>query len=121
MAVKSITVTESPNGNDNAALVAWSALTNTGSDTGTPWEAADFADCTVQFGGTFGAGGTVVLEGSNDGSTYATLTDSAGSAISITAAGVKLVSEKPRYIRPRVSAGDGTTSITVTMYARRNR
>jgi hypothetical protein len=61
----------------------------------------------------------VLIEGSNDGSTFATLSDPQGVAISKTAAALSQISQVTRFIRPRVSAGDGTTSITVTLLARR--
>jgi len=103
----------------NARLITWSGLLN--GDDGQPFEAHDFADCSVQFGGTFGAGGTVVWEGSNDGSAYFTLTDVQGSGISKTAAAIEQVAEACRWMRPRVTAGDGSTSMVVTLYCRRSR
>jgi len=105
----------------NTVLFTWSGLTQTSSDTGSPVELYDHADASVQVGGTLGAGGTVVLEGSNDGVTYFTLNDTAAAPISKTAAGLSQIAEVCRFIRPRVSAGDGTTSFTVTLYGRRPR
>lgn len=96
----------------------WTPLLN--SDTGAPFTLPQFADKSVQIGGTFGAGGTVVIEGSNDGVSYFTLYDSAGNLLSFTVAGLKDVAACVGYIRPRVSAGDGTTSLTVTMQACRS-
>lgn len=103
----------------NSRAVVWTGLLN--GDDGQPFETGDWADYCVQFGGTFGAGGTILLEGSNDGTTYFTLTDIQASAISKAAASIEQVAEAPRYVRPRVSAGDGTTSLTCTIYARRGR
>ena len=68
---------------------------------------------TFQITGTFGVGGTCVIEGSNDGVTYFTLNDQANAALSITTAALKTVRDTPFWIRPRVTAGDGTTSLTV--------
>lgn len=97
-----------------AVLVTWTGLTP--GDTGQPFGGPLYGDRTVQFGGTFGAS-TVILEGSNDGATYRTLTDPQGNALSATSAAMEQVMETPRWSRPSVSAGAG--SITVTMYARR--
>lgn len=97
-----------------AILVTWTGLLN--GDDGAPYEGGDWGDRTVQFAGTFGAGGTIVLEGSNDGTTYFTLTDPQSTAISKTAAGLEQVVELPRYMRPRVTAGDGSTSLVCTLY-----
>jgi hypothetical protein len=61
--------------------------------------------------GTFGADGSVQLEGSNDGANWFKLSPAALTAAgSFAALGV---TEVPKYIRPNVTAGDGTTSITV--------
>lgn len=116
MATRTITVTPVY---PNVRLVAWSGLLN--GDDGDKFEVGDFADYCVQVGGTFGTGGTIVLQGSNDGVTYFTLNDPGSSAISKTAAALEQVLEAPRYVRPLVTAGDGTTSLTCTIYARRGR
>jgi hypothetical protein len=102
---------------NNAHFISWGPLAN--ADSGTPYAQSGFADRSIQIGGTFGAGGTVLVEGSNDGTNYITLNDPQGVALSITAAGLKEISQICKVIRPRVSAGDGTTSITVTLLARR--
>lgn len=90
----------------------WETLTTT-NDTGSPVQLARMTDRTIQVTGTFGAGGTVVIEGSLDGTNYYTLNDLQGTALSITAAKIEGVSEVVTYIRPRVTAGDGTTDLDV--------
>lgn len=60
----------------------------------------------VTFGGTFG-GATVVLQGSVDNVTFATLTDLAGNAVSATAAKVQEFSSSALYFKPVVSGGAG--------------
>lgn len=91
--------------------VAWGGLAN--GDDGTGALFAGVADKTVQVLGTFGSGGTVVIEGSMDGSTWAGLTDPQGDPLSFAAAGINTVLENPKFIRPNVTAGDGTTDLTV--------
>lgn len=100
-----------------AQVVTWAAIPN--GDNGQAIDYPAFADMTVQFTGTFGAGGTVVLEGSNDGTNYVTLTDPQGNAIEKTDASIEIVSERPLYVRPRVTAGDGTTEVNVILLMRR--
>lgn len=100
-----------------AALVTWTGLLN--GDTGAPVFLPDYPDRTVQVTGTFGVGGSVTLQGSNAGVTYAALTDPQGNAITKTAAAIETVTETPKYTQPNVTAGDGTTSLTVTMFCRR--
>lgn len=97
--------------------INWSGLAN--GETGDAISVAEFADRSVQVSGTFGSGGTVVLEGSNDGTNWATLNDLQGDALSLSAAKIEGVSELTYQVRPRVTAGDGTTDITVTLFARR--
>lgn len=97
----------------------WTGLLN--GDDGSPERQVSYADRSVQVKGTFGAGGTVVIEGSNDGgTTYVTLADQAGAALSFAAAGIKQIRDLPGLIRPRVTAGDGTTSLEVNIIARSN-
>ena len=73
----------------------------------------------VQVTGTFGAGGSISVQGSNDGTNYAILKNAQGTAATFTAAGIQQIVELPRYMRPLVTAGDGTTSLTATLVARR--
>lgn len=96
--------------------VVWSGLLN--GDSGDAYERPDYSDRSVQVTGTFGTGGTIVLEGSNDGTNYKTLTDPQGNPLSFTAAALEQVQELTRYVRPRVTAGDGTTSLVATLLVR---
>ncbi len=103
-------------GDRSVVVATWSGLLNT--DDGAPIMLPQWPDRTVQVTGTFGTGGTVLIEGSNDGTTYNTINDTAGSALSFSAAGFKVCNEVPLYLRPRVSAGDGTTSLKVAIVLR---
>ena len=100
--------------------VVWTPMAN--GDAGAPISADNIGlnDRSVQVNGTFGTGGTVLWEVSNDGTNWFTATTPAGTSISLTAAGLKQIVESALYARPRVSAGDGTTQITVTLSARRS-
>lgn len=92
----------------------WTPMGN--ADTGTPDQLSRWPQKSVQFGGTFG-GATVVLEGSDDGTTYATVKDVAGTSVSATSAARFDVLDVPYHIRPRTSGGTGT-AITVTLTSR---
>jgi hypothetical protein len=102
--------------------IKWTPLTTTNAD-GQAFDTLDFADISLQVLGTFGAGGTLLIEGCNQATptTWATLNDPQGNALSITAAKMEQLLEMPRWLRPRVSAGDGTSSLTVELWARRSR
>lgn len=98
-------------------IVTWGPMLN--GDTGRPFVCGHFQDKTVQVEGTFGVGGNARIEGSNySGSeTWATLSDPQGTALDIVAADphVEAVLENPFKIRPNITAGDGTTSLTVKL------
>lgn len=85
-------------------LILWETLTE--SDTATEVELGAFADRSVQVVGTFG-GATVVVEGSNDGTNWVTLSDYQGTALSFTAAFLAPVAELTRFIRVSASGGTG--------------
>jgi hypothetical protein len=97
--------------------VKWTPLAN--GDSGSAVDLNDYRDRSVQVLGTFGTGGSVTLQGSNDGgTTWATLTDQGGNNLTFTAAGIKHVQQLTEYIRPTVTAGDGTTALTVYVFFR---
>lgn len=104
---------------DGVTIVTWSGLTKTTNDDGEAVALPNFADRSVQVTGTFGSGGSVRIEGTIDGSNYAALTDPQGNALDIAAAKIESISECVRSIRPRVTAGDGTTSLAVSIIFRR--
>lgn len=102
MAVIAYTDTGVPSLYGKASLVTWPAMNTP--DTGTPIQGVGLSDRCFQVTGTFG-GSTVVLQGSNDGTNWVTLTDPAGIAISFTSTGLKQVLQITRYMRPSVSGG----------------
>ncbi len=86
--------------------------TLTGSDDGAPMQFAQWADRSIQFAGTFGAG--VVWEGSNNSGT---LNDAQGAALSTTvASGPRQIVEISELERPRAA---GVTSVVISVVARR--
>lgn len=102
---------------DNVRLITWAGLAN--GDDGAPAEWVDFADRCFQVTGTFGSGGSCTIQGSNDGATWASLSDPQGNALTFGSTKIEQALELPRYVRPAVTAGDGTTSLTITLCMRR--
>lgn len=98
----------------DVVLITWTGLAGT-ADVGSAEQLARFSDKTVTATGTFG--GTVVIQGSNDGTNWFTLTDQNAQSLSYTGAGGGLIAENPRYIRPAVTAGT-VTSVTVIICAK---
>lgn len=85
-------------------------------EVGNAGQAARYPTQCVQAVGTFGAGGAVAIEGSNDGANWFALDDSLGVAISLTAAApISDILHHTKHIRPRVTAGDGTTALRVIL------
>jgi hypothetical protein len=114
MATRLLTITPC---SGDSITVSWAALLL--NDDGQPFEAASFADYSVQAIGTFV--GTLTFEGSNNGTNWHTLNDAQAVAFSITGNALEQIAEVARYIRPKMTGGDGTTTVVVTMYARRAR
>lgn len=98
---------------NNVIVYTWAAL-GVGDD-GAPVAGPGWADRGIHVIGTstFGAGGTVVIEGSNDGTNWNTLDDPFGVPMSYTGSIIRQVVEVCLFIRPRITGGDGTTAITV--------
>lgn len=87
--------------------VKWEGFAASG-DVGTAVELSAYPDRSVQVLGDFGTGGAITIEGSNDGgTTWATLTDPQGNALTFTAAGLEAITELVGQIRPSASAGSG--------------
>lgn len=100
----------------------WTPLTTTNSDgakAGPDSGAPSLPDKTVHVTGTAGASFSMNIEGSNDGTNWVILTDPQGNVLTFTAIDkLEQIQENPLYIRPNVTAGDGTTSVTVIIAAR---
>lgn len=101
----------------DVAVTTWANLLS--GDDGEPVRLAVYSDRSIQLSGTFG-GASVTIGGSNDGVTYHALTDTSGTALSLTSACLKQIVELPVYLKPRVFGGDGTTSLTVVLAGRRS-
>ena len=107
MSIVNHTVDANPPRLDGVA-VTWAGIQN-----GSQGDAAGgpYSTFMASVTGTFGVGGSVRLEGSNDGANWNPL-----SPVALTSTGMFAAlgaAEHPRFIRPNVTAGDGTTSLTV--------
>jgi len=93
----------------------------TADDTGSAESLAEFADRSVQVecATTFG-GGTVTIEGSNDGTNYRTLHDTDGNALTFTSGGLKQILEATAKIRAKMT-GSTNPDVTVTLVGTRKR
>lgn len=117
MAVIAYTVEAIKTWKDKAHVITWANMAN--SDTGAALEMVGSADRSIQVTGTFGSGGNLRIQGSNDGTNWNTLTDPQGNDINLTTSKIEQIMEVVRYMRPNVTAGDGTTNLTVSILVRR--
>lgn len=120
-----IPYTISKTSNPMVWIVEWDGLDGTAPDTGQPFDVSTVPgaggnDRSVQITGTFGDN-TVVLQGSNDGTNWVTLSDPQGNAISKTAAAIEAVLEYTRMVRPTCTATGTGTDLVVTMIVRGSR
>ena len=99
--------------------VTWPNLTFATNDTGAPLDLEGFADRSLQVEGVFGAGGNVEFQGSNDGVNFRALHDPYSNTLEFNSARLTHMTEIPMLMRPAVTSGDGTTSLTVTLFIRR--
>lgn len=114
MATISYTVSRDPGA--NGIIVTWDGLGN--ADSGAAFPVEGRVEATVMHKGTMG-GATLKWEGSLDGgTTWATLDDTFGVALSFTAApALKPVGPVVPLIRPSTSGGT-TASLTALLYLR---
>lgn len=104
---------------ERGATVTWGTTTISGLATGAKANLGAYAGrWTLQVDGTYG-GATWTLQGSNDGTTWATLHDTAPTQVALTYnVGNKLldVLERPKYVRMITSGGTGTALVAI-LYA----
>jgi hypothetical protein len=98
----------------SSVVSTWTGLLNT--DDGAPYDWSDGpAESFVAVTGTFGTGGSLTIQGSNDGTNWVAMSLQPSGAATFTAAGGGDLAGTPRFVRPIVTAGDGATNLTVTM------
>jgi hypothetical protein len=114
------TITPTPVNKGAVIKMTWANMAN--GDVGSAFPFTEWADRSVQVTGVFGATGNLRWEGSNDGgANYATLTDPQGNALDFTSTKIETITEICELVRPRVTSGDGTTALTVSLIARNAR
>lgn len=110
MATRNAVVTAPDSG---ILVVTWSGLTFGTTDVGNAQGFTRWADKTVQMVGTLGVGGEATIEGSNDGTTWGILTDPLGVDLILVDGAPVVISQNPLYIRPNMTGGDGSTSVSI--------
>ena len=99
-------------------IYTWASLTATNND-GEPSGYVESGDRSVQVTGEF-SGATVTIQGTLDGVNWFPLKGpDTGTDLTFTSAGLRAVLENVVFIRPLVTDGDGSTSLTVILCIRR--
>lgn len=127
MATITPTITPLTGYREECHLVTWAGLTNATTDVGAPIAMPGSYGRSVQVTGTLGAAGSVQIQGSNivapavtfASTDFVVLTDPQGNALDMNSLKIEEVQEITAWIRPKVTAGDGTTSLTVSLLLRR--
>lgn len=124
MATRVPVVTPATPDDQSNHVAVWAGLLN--GDDGTPIKMASSQDRCVQYTGVFGAGGSIQLEGSNDvvavgafPTNWFLLSTPQGTTGAKTAAGIVQIEEATLWVRPRVTAGDGTTSLQANLFMKK--
>ncbi len=105
----------------SARVETWSGLLN--GDTGAAVLVADAIDLLVMIvSGTLGAGGAITWQGSLDNTNWFTLSSKIGTPAAIAQTALltpTMVQERPIWVRPNVTAGDGTTNLVASLLVKR--
>lgn len=107
MATKSFTKT-TPYPIRGVQEITWSGLSD--GDDGEPVQVPQYAEACVQISGTFDTA-TVDLEGSNDKSTWVTLTNEQGTNISTGSKALETLAQNPKWVRPNAGSGSGSVDV----------
>lgn len=113
-------ITATTEAKGNTILHSFDAIGNL--DTGQEVLGFDYSDITIQIDViTLGVGGSIQLEGSNDGVNWHILNDPFDNALVFVADGMDQVLEACKLYRLHCTAGDGTTDINAFLFMRRQR
>ena len=110
-------ITPVPTYDGNTVVVLWETILD--GDTGLSFLAFHMNDLSIAVNGTFGAGGSINMEGSNDGTNWHILTDPQGNAITKTAAFMEQITEACKLYRVNCTGGDGTTDLDAYLFGRK--
>lgn len=104
-------------GGNDTLLVIWRNMAQ--GDVGQTAQLPSWADCSFQAVGVFGAAGAAAINGSNDGVSFGLLNDPFGVPLSLGDVKPRQATERCEHVRPQITGGDVTTSISVWALFRR--
>ncbi len=103
---------------DRAKVWLWTALTTTNPTGISVSVAGTVLALTVTAKGTWGASALITMQGSLDGTNWFTLKKADGNDATFSADGLLSLADLPAFLRPLESAGDGSTTVNVTLLVR---
>jgi hypothetical protein len=99
-----------------SARITWPNMKQ--GDVGEPVTFSLHQDRSVQVIGTFGTGGSVAINGSNNNVDFVALTDMRGNNLTISQPRIEQIEDCTYAVRPEVVSGDPTTNLSVIIFAR---
>jgi len=103
-------------GDGSVMQIVWN-LTNVDTE-GAPVRWCQYADRSIQLSGVWN-GATVVLQGSNDGTAWFTLSDPQANPISASVNTLEQVLEMTQFVRPLLTNGGAATVLAANLVVRR--
>lgn len=93
----------------------WNLIDGATPKNGVPLDAARWPIKSVQVAGAVGDGGSITMEGSNNGDDWEALNDAEGNEATLAAEGILQLLENTAYLRPALTAGDAATDLVITV------
>lgn len=118
-----ITATKTPikTFGDQAVLFYWAAMTTT-NNYGDMVSLPGWGDRCVQLTGTLSTGGAVTMYGSNiaapneaNDNDWFAMNDAQGNSLALNSLRGEQIIECPLWVRPKITGGDGSTSLNVSL------
>jgi|GEM_PF-5969215 len=72
----------------------------------------------IQASGTYSGSASIALHGSLDGTNFVALDDLDGTAIALTAVGIKMTRQAVLHVKPVMTGGDGSADIDLSIVIR---
>lgn len=94
-------------------IITWTPVTS--ADTCGPTSFPEYTDRSVHVSGTFGSASVAVHGSNNAGVSFAALNDPTQTVIAITTEAIKAILENTDQIKPVITGGGGTQSLTVSI------
>ncbi len=100
-------------GDGSTYIVTWTPVTS--ADTCGPTSMPEYTDRSVQVSGTFDSASVAIHGSNNGGVSFVAMNDPTSTVIAITSAAIKAILENSDQIKPVITGGSGSQSLTVSI------